>query len=267
MNSVEQQRANQERKDSHTTSVVSSYFIVSNSFSLDVICEDGPVIAVNKPSGIITQGAPRGVTSLVEQVKEFLKRKYDKPGAVYLGVPHRLDRPVSGVVVFSRNSKCAARLAEQFAQRQVRKTYLAVLESTPTEPSGELMDWIYRIPDHSRVEISSEANPAAKQARLSYRVLATHKGKALVEIDLGTGRMHQIRIQFASRGCPVLGDEQYGAHQPFPGHAAADRLVAPIGLHARRLTLLHPVRYEELTITAPMPLSWRAFNFPVEESL
>lgn len=213
---------------------------------IDVICEDGPVIAVNKASGVITQGAPHGVPSLVEMVKDYLKVKYNKPGAVYLGVPHRLDRPVSGVVVFSRNSKCAARLSEQFAQRQVKKTYVAVLERPMPEPEGELHDWIYRIPDQAQVEISHEGRTGAKQAHLKYRTLANHKGKSLVEIELGTGRMHQIRIQFGSRGSPVVGDSQYGSRTGFPGAAHLDRSSAPIALHARRLTLLHPVRYDEL---------------------
>jgi len=238
---------------------------VSASLPIDVICEDGPLIAVNKASGVITQGAPHGVVSLVEMVKEYLKQKYEKPGAVYLGVPHRLDRPVSGVVVFSRNSKCAARLSEQFAQRRVKKTYLAVLERPPVEPESDLHDWIYRIPDHSRVEISDAGNPDAKEARLHYRTLAVSKGKALVEIDLGTGRMHQIRIQFSSRGYPIVGDEQYGARFPFPGLTGPlDRRNAPIALHACRLKLFHPIRYDELTITAPVPASWGCFGLDFE---
>lgn len=233
--------------------------------AFNVICEDGPVIAVNKANGVITQGAPHGVDSLVELVKQYLKDKYNKPGAVYLGVPHRLDRPVSGVVVFSRNSKCAARLSEQFAQRQVKKTYFAILERPMEQREAELEDWIYRIPDHSMVEISDSTNPAAKQAKLSYRTLAIHKGRPLVEIDLGTGRMHQIRIQFASRGCPVLGDAQYGARHHFPGFAGADRAIAPIALHSRRLSLLHPVRYDPLTITAPLPPAWKKLGFEPEQ--
>jgi 23S rRNA pseudouridine1911/1915/1917 synthase len=224
---------------------------------LEVLCEDGPVIAVNKPSGIITQGAPHGVESLVAQVKQYLKVKYEKPGNVYLGVPHRLDRPVSGVVVFSRNSKCAARLSEQFAKRQVRKIYLAVLERPPSPREGTLEDWLYRIPDQSRVEISSQDHPEAKAARLRYRTLATAKGKALVEVELETGRMHQIRIQFGSRGWPVLGDAQYGARQQLPGGPLGDARVTPIALHARQLTILHPIRYDELTITAPVPNLWK----------
>ncbi|WP_437191658.1 RluA family pseudouridine synthase [Planctomicrobium sp. SH527] len=230
----------------------------------DIICEDGPVIAVNKLHGVIAQGAPHGVDSLVDQVKRYLSRKYNKPGKVYLGIPHRIDRPVSGVVVFSRNSKCAARLSEQFANRQVEKFYCAVLERPPEPREGELVDWIYRIPDQSRVEISSESNRDAKLSNLTYRTLATHKGKALVEIKLGTGRMHQIRIQFGSRGCPIVGDEQYGSRTQFPGFGHASRTDAPIALHARQLTILHPIRYEPLPILAPIPELWKCFGFDLK---
>ncbi|MCA9079569.1 MAG: RluA family pseudouridine synthase [Planctomycetaceae bacterium] len=228
---------------------------------LDVICEDGPVIAVNKPSGLICQGAPIGVDSLVSQVKEYLKVKYDKPGNVYLGVPHRLDRPVSGVVVFSRNSKCAARLSEQFAKRQVEKTYVALLEHVPDEPEGELVDWLYRVPDQPRVLVVNCNRADAKEARLHYRTLRTVRGKALVAVRLGTGRMHQIRVQFASRQCPIVGDTQYGARGPFPGFPN-DPLTAPIGLHGAELTILHPIRYDRLTIQAPLPDTWKRLGMP-----
>lgn len=232
---------------------------------LDVLCEDGPVIAVNKPSGIITQGAPHGVDSLVALVKQYLKTKYEKPGNVYLGVPHRLDRPVSGVVLFSRNSKCAARLSDQFARRQVKKVYLAVLERPPTPRAGALEDWLYRIPDQSRVEISTEDHPDAKRARLTYRTLATANGKALVEVALETGRMHQIRIQFGSRGCPILGDDQYGARHHLPGGPVGNARIKPIALHARQLTILHPIRYDELTITAPVPKYWEPLGLALDD--
>lgn len=227
----------------------------------DILCEDGPVIAVNKPHGVIAQGAPLGVDSLVDMVKRYLSEKYDKSGNVYLGVPHRIDRPVSGVVVFSRNSKCAARLSEQFAKRQVEKIYYAVLERPPEQREGELVDWIYRIPDHSRVEITSESNPEAKRSHLNYRTLHINKGRALVEIKLGTGRMHQIRIQFGSRGCPIIGDEQYGSRTSFPGFAGMDRVNTPIALHARQLTIQHPIRYEPLPIIAPLPDVWSRLGF------
>lgn len=228
---------------------------------LEILCEDGPLIAVNKPSGVITQGAPRGVVSLVDRVKAYLKEKYDKPGAVYLGVPHRIDRPVSGVVVFARNSKAAARLAEQFARRQVRKLYLAVLERPPEPRVGELTDWLFRVPDQPLVRISTPDASGAREARLSYRTLQTQQGRALVEIQPETGRMHQIRIQFGSRGCPLIGDEQYGARGPFPGVGRLSDQQRPIALHARSLTILHPIRYDELTITAPLPETWKKLGF------
>ena len=227
---------------------------------LDILLEDGPLLAINKPSGIITQGAPRGVDGLVELTKRHLKEKYHKPGNVYLGIPHRLDRPVSGVVVFSRNSKCAARLAEQFAQRQVRKVYWAALERPPAESSGTLIDWIDRIPDQPRVEIAAEQTPGARRAELSYRLLETRRGRALVEVELQTGRMHQIRVQFASRGCPIVGDAQYGAKSTFAGATSGEREGA-IALHARSLTLLHPIRYDPVTIVAPPPAAWRELGF------
>lgn len=231
--------------------------IVQNP-KLDVICEDGPIIAVNKASGVISQGAPAGYQSLAEQVKAYLKEKYDKPGAVYLGIPHRLDRPVSGVSIFARNSKSAARLSDQFGKREVKKTYRAVLEKPPAESEGVLEDWIYRIPDHSRVEIRRTKSQGAKHARLSYRTLAVRDGKALVEVDLETGRMHQIRVQFASRGFHIVGDDKYGAKLKLANPVA-------IGLHAWRLELQHPIRREPITITAAMPAEWIRFGFDIGE--
>lgn len=222
---------------------------------LDIICEDGPVIAVNKASGVISQGAPAGLQSLAEQVKEYLKQKYSKPGDVYLGIPHRLDRPVSGVSVFARNSKSAKRLSDQFAQRKVRKTYRAILEAIPPQDSGLLEDWIYRFPNQSRVEIRKPHSPDAKQARLKYQVLHVFDGNALVEIEPETGRMHQIRVQFASRGCPIIGDEKYGSKRTLSNPDA-------IALHAYQLQLQHPIRKDELTIVAPQPSLWNTIGCP-----
>jgi 23S rRNA pseudouridine1911/1915/1917 synthase len=231
------------------------------STSIEVLCEDGPVLAVNKPPGLISQGAPVGVESLISLVKDWVGEKYNKPGAVYLGVPHRLDRPVSGVVVFSRNSKCAARLAEQFQKRTVKKIYWACLERPPEPAEGMLEDWLYRVPDQPRVELSREGAEGAKHAQLKYRVIARAKGRAIVEIELLTGRMHQIRIQFGSRGWPIVGDRQYGAKTDFPGAGGLEPRDAPIALHAHSLTILHPIRYDPLTIVAPIPQSWRALGF------
>ena len=240
---------------------------------LEILCEDGPLLAVNKPAGLLTLGAKAGVSTLERQVKQFLKEKYHKPGNVYLGIPHRLDRPVSGVVVFARNSKCAARLAEQFRERQVHKVYWALVESLPDPPAGELVEWLMKAPDEARVEIVSPDVRGAREARLKYRVLPRHSEfrtshaelphpqfdeatkRTLLEIEPLTGRTHQIRVQLARHGWPIVGDAQYGA---------ATRLVeqppdprdAPIALHARSLTILHPIRYDSLTITAPLPVNW-----------
>ena len=230
--------------------------------SLEILREDGPILAVNKPAGLISQGAPIGAESLISLVKDYLKEKYNKPGEVYLGIPHRIDRPVSGVVVFSRNSKCAARLAEQFAERQVTKTYLAVLERPPHPAEGELRDWLYRIPDESRVELATEDTPGAKAANLKYQTLQECRGRTLVRIELGTGRMHQIRIQFGSRGWPILGDTAYGAKSQLITRGATES----IALHAWQLTILHPIRYEPLTITAPLPSIWKDWGFTTPEA-
>ncbi|MSR59963.1 MAG: RNA pseudouridine synthase [Planctomycetaceae bacterium] len=259
-----------------------------------ILIEDGPLLAVNKPAGLLTLGASEGIPTLERQVKAWLKQRYDKPGNVYLGIPHRLDRPVSGVVVFSRNSKGAARLAEQFRERQVRKVYWALVERAPQPDEGELVDWLLKTPDQAHVEVVAADTPGAREARLRYRVIdaaavasnaeiriksslaqdggtsddvatrerlllprfETGGDRRLLEIELLTGRMHQIRVQLASRGWPVFGDVQYGAAPLATHDAAADPRDAPIALHARSLTVRHPVRYEPLTIEAPLPANW-----------
>lgn len=247
---------------------------------LDILCEDGPVLALNKPAGLLTLGAVPGVPTLERQVKEFLKEKYQKPGNVYLGIPHRLDRPVSGVVVFARNSKAAARLAEQFRERQVQKIYWALVEKSPDPPEGELVDWLLKLPDKAQVEIVPAETPGAREARLKYRIIPFNseirnpksafpalpplappddggeRPRTLIEIELLTGRTHQIRVQLAARGWPIVGDFQYGATSSLETIRHPDPRDEPIALHARSLTILHPVRYDSLTITAPLPANW-----------
>lgn len=229
--------------------------------ALEILCEDGPVIAVNKPAGVITQGAPPGVASLADLVKDYLKQKYSKPGNVYLGLVHRLDRPVSGVVVFARNSKAAGRLSEQFREHEVRKVYHAVVERPPDPEAGVLSDWLFRDRDAGEVRVSSADAPGARRAELRYRTLARHRGRAWVEIEPATGRMHQIRVQLASRGWSIVGDRKYGARsEQLPG-SGGERSPAAIALHARALTFKHPIRYDELTIVAPIPTSWQGLGF------
>jgi 23S rRNA pseudouridine1911/1915/1917 synthase len=267
-----------------------------------LLLEDGPLIAVNKPAGILTEGIPAGEQTMVGLVKSWLSEKYQKPGNVYLGIPHRLDRATSGTIVFTRNSKAAARVAEQFEKRQVSKTYWALLEKRPDDDAGLLVDWLLKVPDQAISEVVSEGTPRAKEARLEYRVLHEIKGRWLVEILLLTGRMHQIRVQFASRGCPVAGDSKYGGGEwPDPdtdgtnddlmpaeiptaaseksvsaaASSASDNAMEPvhlsvsdlrIALHARSLSLLHPIRYDKLIIDSPVPAYWglSGESFPPE---
>jgi 23S rRNA pseudouridine1911/1915/1917 synthase len=201
------------------------------------------------------------VPSLEALVKAYLKEKYAKPGNVYLGVPHRLDRPVSGVVVFARQTRAARDLAEQFRQRQVHKVYWALVERNangelPPE-EGLWEDWLLKVRDESRTEIVSAETPGARAAVLCFRRLEVRPDAALLELEPKTGRMHQIRIQSATRGWPVCGDAAYGAKSTF-GPAAElprDRVIA---LHARSLTILHPIRRDPLTFTAPLPETWAA---------
>ena len=229
-------------------------------WGLEILCEDGPVLAVNKPAGLLTQGAVYGNPPSVESlVKAWLKRKYDKPGNVYLGVPHRLDRPVSGVLLFARNSKAAARLSEQFHERRVEKIYWALVEGSPSPPEGVLVDWLRKVPNEARGEVVPPGAPDARKCSLTYRTLARGGAETLLEITLGTGRMHQIRLQLASRGRPIVGDQQYGARTALPAPPPVGRASAPIALHARRLSFLHPIRYDEITVTAPLPNVWPTF--------
>src|SRR6516165_7574235 len=224
-----------------------------------ILFEDNHCLVVAKPAGLLTQGVPPGIPTLEAQVKAYLKERYHKAGNVYLGIPHRLDRPVSGVIVFARNTKAARRLAEQFQTRQVRKVYRAVVEPSPAgelpAAEGHWLDWLLKIPEEARTDRVEPDTPGAKRASLHFRRLRTTADGALLEIEPETGRMHQIRIQAAARGWPVRGDELYGSRLPFgpPAELPRDRIIA---LHARSLTFLHPLRYEPLTVTAPLPEMW-----------
>lgn len=230
----------------------------------DILVEDGPLLAVNKPSGLLTQGVPQGQPSLESEVKDYLRKKYAKPGNVYLGVPHRLDRPVSGIVVFGRNSKCAARLAEQFRERSVQKIYLAVTEKIPDPLQGRLTDWLLKDAAAAHVSVVSAQTADSREAVLEYQVIAQSNGQALVQITLLTGRMHQIRVQLASRGWPIIGDQQYGACLTINQRTDDDRLQSPIALHAWRLSLFHPIRYDRLELEAPVPGYWRSLPVMAE---
>ncbi|MFO0947386.1 MAG: RluA family pseudouridine synthase [Planctomycetota bacterium] len=226
---------------------------------LEILLEDGPCLAVNKPAGILTQGPPSDDDTLVRRVKQFLKVRENKPSNVYLGIPHRLDRAVSGVVLFAKNSKAASRLAEQFRDRLVRKIYWAIVPTEPQPVQGSMINWLDKVPDLPMARVVPGLTPTAKEGILQYRVLRQVELGWLVEIELTTGRFHQIRVQLAHHGYPILGDSLYGSEVPFlPEGIPAEPLEEqPIALHARRLTFLHPVRYEPITVTAPLPRYWR----------
>jgi 23S rRNA pseudouridine1911/1915/1917 synthase len=225
---------------------------------LHVLYEDNHLLAVNKAAGLPTQGAVAGKPSVVTQAKAYLKRKYRKPGNVYLGVVSRLDLLVSGVVILARTSKAAARLNEQFRSRRVEKIYWVIAEGRVEPQSGQLVDFLAKDERNKRMAIVADSekpgeNSTAKaqEAKLSYRRLKVIGDYSLLEIALETGRKHQIRLQLAARGHPILGDRKYGSKQAFP---------RGIALHCRRLVIEHTVKKTRLVLEAPSPKAWQAFD-------
>ena len=213
---------------------------------MKVLYEDNHLIAVAKKAGDIVQGDKTGDVPLSDMVKAYLKEKYHKPGEVFLGVVHRLDRPVSGVVLFARTSKALPRLGKMFAEHEaVRKTYLAIVGNRPPEPQGTLIHWLTRNEKQNTARAYDREVPNSKKAVLDYRIVAQSERYYLLEITLHTGRHHQIRCQLAKIGCPIRGDLKYGAPRSNPDGG--------ISLHAWRLELEHPVSHIALSIEAPLP--------------
>lgn len=211
----------------------------------DILYEDNHLLVVNKPPGILVQGDITGDVPLVDIAKNYLKKTYQKPGKVFLGVVHRLDRPTSGVLVFARTSKALARVNEQFKERITQKTYWAVVEKKPIHPSGTLTHWLIRKPKFNKSFAYKKEIPESKKARLDYQVYKTFDRYQCLTINLHTGRHHQIRTQLAAIGIPIKGDLKYGAARSNPNGS--------IHLHARKLTLIHPTTKEKLCFTAPPP--------------
>ncbi|WP_127020734.1 RluA family pseudouridine synthase [Flagellimonas beolgyonensis] len=217
----------------------------SNPSNLQVLYEDNHLIVINKRVGDIVQGDKTGDTPLSDVVKQYLKEKYNKPGNVYLGVVHRLDRPTSGIVLFAKTSKALPRLNKMFADGSTQKTYWAIVKNPPEKETDTLVHWMVRNPKQNKSYAHSKEVPESKKAILEYKVLQQLNNYFLLEIDLKTGRHHQIRAQLTAIGCWIKGDLKYGADRSNPDGG--------IHLHARRLQLQHPVTKEILTFTAPPP--------------
>ena len=234
---------------------------------MTVLYEDNHIIAVSKTCNEIVQGDKTGDTPLSEIVKAYIKEKYNKPGEVFLGVPHRLDRPTSGVVLFARTSKALTRLNEMFREKSamsnepsaIRKTYWAIVQGEPGQPEARLENYLVRNEAQNKSYIAQAGAKDAKLAILNYRTLVKGDHYTLLEVNLETGRHHQIRCQLAAIGCPVKGDLKYGAKRSNPDGG--------ICLHARQIEFVHPVSKQNICITAPVPndATWQRFYELVEE--
>lgn len=220
----------------------------------EILYEDNHIIIVNKRSSDLVQGDGTGDESLDNIVRDYIKEKYKKPGDVFLGVVHRLDRPVSGCVVYARTSKALSRLSELFRTREVKKFYWAIVTDRPPAEEGVLTGYLKKNEPQNKSYVYDKEVKGSKKAELSYRMLARSERYYLLEIDLQTGRHHQIRAQLAAAGCPVKGDLKYGAARSNDGGG--------ISLHSRRVTFIHPVKNEEITAVAPLPVDkiWKLFS-------
>lgn len=222
---------------------------------MKVLYEDNHIIAVNKSSSEIVQGDKTGDEPLSETIKKFLKEKYNKPGEVFCGVTHRLDRPVSGVVLFAKTSKALTRLNEMFKNQHVKKTYWAIVKDKPTQNEGRLEHYLVRNEKQNKSAVHDKMVPNAKFAALSYKLIAQSDSYCLLEVMLETGRHHQIRCQLSKMGCPIKGDLKYGFSRSNPNGG--------ISLHARHVEFIHPVSKQLIQITAPVPEDdklWLAFE-------
>lgn len=221
---------------------------------MTVVYEDNHIIIVNKTASEIVQGDKTGDVPLSETVKQYLKEKYHKPGNVFIGVTHRLDRPVSGLVVFAKTSKALSRLNEMFKNSEVKKTYWAIVKQTPAETEGELVNYLVRNEKQNKSYAYDTEKPGSKKAILHYRLIARSDNYSLLEVDLKTGRHHQIRCQLAKMSCPIKGDLKYGFPRSNPDGS--------ICLHARRVRFVHPVSKELIDVVAPVPSDnlWRSLT-------
>lgn len=222
----------------------------------DVIYEDNHLLIVNKQAGMLVQGDHTGDMPLVEQCKSYIKKKYNKPGNVFLGVVHRLDRPVSGIILFARTGKALARMNRQFRDKATEKKYLAIVKDLPPKNSDKLETYLLKNHKKNKSFTVPATKKGAKWASLTYRLTASIANYHLLEIDLHTGRHHQIRCQLAGVGSPIKGDLKYGFPRSNPDKG--------ISLHAYSLRFIHPVKGEKMTLSAPVPNTdiWQNFHLP-----
>lgn len=221
---------------------------------MTVIYEDNHIIIVNKSSSEIVQGDKTGDTPLSEIVKQYLKEKYNKPGNVFLGVVHRLDRPVSGIVLFAKTSKALPRLNEMFKNGEIKKTYWAIVKNCPDKPEAELTHYLARNEKQNKSYAYDKEVKDSKKAILGYKLIGHSQNYYLLEVNLKTGRHHQIRCQLSKMGCPIKGDLKYGSARSNPDGS--------ISLHARKVSFIHPVSKELIEVEAPLPADnlWQGFE-------
>lgn len=213
--------------------------------NIDIVYEDNHLIVINKRTGIIVQEDATGDKPLVEMVRDYIREKYKKPGNVFTGLVHRIDRPVSGLVIFSKTSKGLERMTELFKNKEIKKIYWAVVKNLPAEPVGKLCHWLLKDRENNIVTLFNEQVSLASYAELSYRVIYSFSPYYLMEVNLVTGKPHQIRAQLASIGCPIRGDKKYG-------FSSANRDKS-INLHAKRIEFIHPVKKTSIVVEAPLP--------------
>ena len=219
--------------------------ILSNKDNLQVIYEDNHIIVVNKRAGDIVQGDKTGDKPLSDVVKDYIKIKYNKPGNVYLGTVHRLDRPTTGLVIFAKTSKVLPRLNKLFLTKDISKTYWALVKQTPPKPNDTLIHWLKKNPKNNKSTAYPKEVSDSKKAILHYKILKQLDNYFLLEVNLETGRHHQIRVQLSTTGCPIKGDLKYGFDR--------SNKYGSISLHARHIEFIHPVSNEPLSITANLP--------------
>ena len=220
--------------------------------NLEILFEDNHCLVVNKPAGLLSQGDSTGDPCLVDLATHYLKTRYSKPGNVYVGLPHRLDRPTSGAILLAKTSKAAGRLSAQFRDGIVAKVYWAIVEGIAPEPAGEWVDLLEKDTRQNRSGVVLEDRGSSKEARVAFRVLERRDRFSRLELRPATGRSHQLRVQLARRGLPIVGDAKYGAKsrlRALDGHFR-------IALHARQLTFTHPTRPEAISVDAPVPADW-----------